>query len=92
MAVAPSGAVLESMQTLLRHLHEEKRAELVVISDVPDVLALAQVPIPLPTGIPEWLTPLVSIVAAQLFTYHLTRAKGYDTERPRGLQKVTETR
>ncbi len=92
LAVAPSGAVLESMQTLLRHLHEEKRAELVVISDVPDVLALAQVPIPLPTGIPEWLTPLVSIVAAQLFTYHLTRAKGYDTERPRGLQKVTETR
>ena len=92
LAVAPSGAVLESMQALLRHLHEERRAELVVISDVPEVLALAQVPIPLPTGIPEWLTPLVSIVAAQLFTYHLTVAKGYNTEHPRGLQKVTETR
>ncbi len=92
LAVAPSGAVLASMRALLQRLHDERHAELVVISDVPDVLALAQVPIPLPTGIPEWLTPLVSIVAAQLFTYHLTRAKGYDTERPRGLQKVTKTR
>ncbi len=91
LAVAPSGAVLDSMRALLRHLREELGAELVVISDDPEVLSWAQVPLPLPAEVPEWLTPLVAIVGAQLFTYHLTLAKGYDPERPRGLRKVTET-
>ncbi len=91
LAVAPAGAVLDSMRELLRYLHFKRRAELVVISNDPEILSWAQVALPLPADIPEWLSPLVSIVAAQLFTYHLTRAKGYDTERPRGLRKVTET-
>ncbi|NPA92384.1 MAG: SIS domain-containing protein, partial [Chloroflexi bacterium] len=89
LAVAPSGAVLDSMHDLLRYLHTERRAELVVISDDEEVLSWAQVALPLPQGVPEWLSPLVSIVAAQLFTYHLTQAKGYNTDRPRGLRKVT---
>jgi glucosamine--fructose-6-phosphate aminotransferase (isomerizing) len=54
-------------------------------------LALAQSPIRLPADIPEWLTPLVAIVAAQLFACHLTKVKGYDTEKPRSITKVTET-
>lgn len=91
LAVAPSGAVLASMRGLLRHLYRDLGAELVVISDDPELLSWAQVPLPLPSGVPEWLSPLVAIVGAQLFTYHLTLAKGYDTERPRGLHKVTET-
>jgi glucosamine--fructose-6-phosphate aminotransferase (isomerizing) len=62
-----------------------------VISDSDEALSLAQSPIPLPKGVPEWLSPLVSIVPAQLFAYHLTLAKGYSTEAPRTIQKVTET-
>ena len=91
LAVAPKGAVFASMRQLLRQLHEELKAELVIISDDEETLSWAQVPMPLPEGVPEWLTPLVAIVGAQLFTYHLTLAKGYDAERPRGLRKVTET-
>ena len=34
---------------------------------------------------------LVNIVPAQLFCYHLTRAKGLDVEKPRTLRKVTLT-
>ena len=79
------------MRALLRHLRYDLQAELVLIADDEELLSWAQVPVPLPAGMPEWLTPLVSIVAAQLFTYHLTLAKGYDTEHPRRLQKVTET-
>ena len=48
--------------------------------------------IALPRGMPEWLTPLVAIVPAQLFCYHLTQAKGYDTEAPRSIRKVTLTK
>jgi len=67
-------------------------AELVVISNARTALELAQSPIALPADIPEWLTPIVGIVPAQLFSYHLTHVKGYDTEKPRSLHKVTETR
>ncbi len=56
-----------------------------------DSLALAQSPIQLPPQIPEWLTPLISIIPAQLFACHLTTVKGYDTEKPRSITKVTET-
>lgn len=91
MAVAPTGKVQESMRDMLTRLRKEKDAELVVISDDSDVLALAQSPIPLPPQIPEWLTPIVGIIAAQLFACHLTGVKGYDTEAPRSITKVTET-
>ena len=91
LAVAPNGRVRESMQDMLTRLRKQKDAELVVISDHADVLALAQSPIQLPPQIPEWLTPLVSILPAQLFACHLTKVKGYDTETPRSITKVTET-
>ena len=45
-----------------------------------------------PGDVPEWLRPIVSIVPAQLFAYHLTRARGLDPEAPRNLSKVTLTR
>jgi hypothetical protein len=38
----------------------------------------------------QWLTPLVNILPAQLFAYHLTLAKQYDTEHPRSIRKVTD--
>jgi glutamine---fructose-6-phosphate transaminase (isomerizing) len=91
MAVAPSGAVFDDMLKLLQKLNLQHTAELLVISDRAKALDLAASPIALPQGIPEWLTPLVGIVPAQLFCYHLTRVKGFDTDAPRGLQKVTRT-
>jgi glucosamine--fructose-6-phosphate aminotransferase (isomerizing) len=91
LAVAPGGQVFADMLDLLTRLREGHRAELFVVSDRPEALALAQSPVRLPQGMPEWATPIVSIVAGQLFSYYLTLAKGYDTEAPRGLRKVTET-
>jgi glucosamine--fructose-6-phosphate aminotransferase (isomerizing) len=92
LAVVPSGKVYTDMAALLQRLQHELMAELVVISDQNEALALAKSPLPIPGGVPEWLTPLVSIVPAQLFAYHLTRARGFDTEKPRAIRKVTETR
>lgn len=91
LAVAPNGRVQESMRDMLTRLRKQKDAELVVISDDAEALTLAQSAIPLPQQIPEWLTPLVSIIPAQLFACHLTQVKGYDTETPRSITKVTET-
>lgn len=91
LAVAPKGKVFDSMKEMLTRLRNQHHAELVLISDDVDALALAQSPIQLPPQIPEWLTPLVGILPAQLFACHLTTVKGFDTEKPRSITKVTET-
>jgi glucosamine--fructose-6-phosphate aminotransferase (isomerizing) len=92
LCVAPSGVVLEGVLRLLERLRDELGAELVIISDASEVLALAQTPLRLPMALPEWLSPIASIVPGQLFAYHLACAKGYEPDRPRGLQKITRTR
>jgi glucosamine--fructose-6-phosphate aminotransferase (isomerizing) len=90
-AVAPKGEVFDTMLEMLKRLRSDLSAELVVISNDKRALSLAQVPLTIPAEVPEWLSPLVSILPAQLFAYHLTIAKGYNTEQPRSIHKVTET-
>lgn len=91
-AVAARGKVFNSMLDMLKRLRSDIAAELVVISNDKRALSLAQVPLKIPIDTPEWVSPIVGILPAQLFAYHLTRAKGYDTEQPRSIRKVTETR
>ena len=91
LAVAPSGKVFDTMLEMLGRLRGDQSAELVAISDDKRPLSLAQSPIPLPSGMPEWLSPIVAILPAQLFVYHLARAKGLNPEKPRTIGKVTET-
>ena len=91
LAVVPGGAVFEDVMALLAPLVEERGVELVAVSNQERALALARTPIGLPAGLPEWLSPLVSIIPAQLFCYHLACAMGRDPEAPPGLSKVTRT-
>lgn len=91
LAIAARGAALAGTRELLATLAAERGAELLVLSNDEPTLALARTPLALPADLPEWLSPLVAIVPAQLFCYHLARAKGCDTEVPRGLSKVTRT-
>jgi len=91
MAVAPGGSVFDSLKNMLAELRNNQNAELLVISDQQSVLELAQSSIELPAGIPEWITPLITIIPAQLFCNHLAHTKGYNAESPRSIRKVTET-
>ena len=91
MVVAPSGKMFETMRDFSLEL-KARGAELLIISDRQDLLAEAVTPMPLPQGLPEWLSPIVAVVPGQLFALHLTVAKGYDPDQPLGLQKVTLTR
>ncbi|HEX8992377.1 MAG TPA: SIS domain-containing protein [Anaerolineales bacterium] len=92
MAMVAAGPVAASLASLLKQLKDELHAELLVISNDPEALALSYPGFALPAEIPEALTPLVGIVPAQLMAYHLTQVKGYDPETPRTIHKVTETR
>lgn len=89
--VAPSGLVFADMAALAHEL-AALRAELIVISDDAALLERAGTPLPLPTGVPEWLSPLVAVIPGQLFALHLALLRGLDPDQPRGLRKVTETR
>ena len=90
LLVAPGGAVYDDLVALAESMRQ-REAELVIISDRPQALELAQTPLRLPEPAPEWLSPVVAVVPGQLFAASLTRAKGYDLDHPRGLRKVTRT-
>lgn len=91
IVVAPSGVVLPEMQEFIQTL-KQREAEIIAISDDVDTLSLARVPLQLPQPVPEWLSPIVSIVPGQLFSMHLAKVRDFDPDHPRGLRKVTETR
>jgi glucosamine--fructose-6-phosphate aminotransferase (isomerizing) len=91
LLVAPSGRVLSDMAELAGQL-ERRNAELVAISDDPGVLGRARAALPLPPGIPEWVSPMVAVVPGQIWAVALARTRGLDPDQPRGLSKVTETR
>jgi glucosamine--fructose-6-phosphate aminotransferase (isomerizing) len=90
LAVAADGPLFDDMMQLLGEVTLEKHAQTLVISNREEALELARFGIPLP-AVPEWISPIPAIVAAQLFTYHLGTVKGLDTDQPRGLSKVTRT-
>jgi glucosamine--fructose-6-phosphate aminotransferase (isomerizing) len=91
LAVAPSGVAFQGQVEVLERLRHEFGARLLVVSDVDAALAIDE-GLRLPASVPQWLSPLVEIVPGQLYTYHLTTARGLDPDRPRTIGKVTETR
>ena len=92
LATVRPGPTFASLMALVERLRSDLGADVAVVSDADEALALARWPIRLPVGTPEWLGPIVSIVVGQLHALHLTKARGHDPELPRNLNKVTRTR
>jgi glucosamine--fructose-6-phosphate aminotransferase (isomerizing) len=89
--IMPSGRTLPDMLALIGELRQ-RDADLLVISDLPEALALAQTPLPVAVAVPEWLSPIVTILLGQHLALRLALARGLDPDVPRGLGKVTLTR
>jgi glucosamine--fructose-6-phosphate aminotransferase (isomerizing) len=88
--IMPTGATFDDMVDLAEEL-PRRGAELVVISESSQALSLARTALPIPSGVPEWLSPLITIVPGQLFALYLTLTKGLNPDVPRSLQKITRT-
>ncbi len=88
--VAPTGKTFADLKALAVTLRQ-RNAEMMIISDSRRLLRWAQTPLPIPAGVAEWLSPVVSVVPGQLFARHLAWAKGCPLDKPRGLEKVTTT-
>lgn len=91
LAVVPEGVASAGLVELLGSLRD-RGADVLTLSDSEAIRSSGRRSVTLPANVPEWLRPIVSIVPAQLFAYHLTRARGLDPEVPRNLSKVTRTR
>ena len=91
IAVAPTGPAYESVAELVPALAERK-ARLLAVSDVPELLAQTDTPLPLVPGVPEWLSPLIAVVPGQVTAMRLAQMRALDIDNPAGLRKVTLTR
>jgi glucosamine--fructose-6-phosphate aminotransferase (isomerizing) len=91
VAVAPSGPALAAMGEAVDAV-AARGARTVVISDDAALCARGDIGLPLLTGVPEWLSPLVAVVPGQLAALRLAQLRGVDLDEPLGLSKVTLTR
>lgn len=87
--VSVGEAFRAEMEKMARELRE-RGSRLVVLTDdanhcYPDFF------VPLPSEMPEWLSPLYAILPGQLLAYHLSIARGHNPDQPRTIQKVTLT-
>jgi glucosamine--fructose-6-phosphate aminotransferase (isomerizing) len=90
-AVAVRGHAMADMEAVIDRLRGELEARLLIASDDEALRAKGTWSLALPTNLPEWLMPIVSIVPGQLHALHVTIAKGGDPEQPRSIRKVTLT-
>ena len=91
LLIAPDGKAYQPMMELAKAL-KDKHPDVIAFAHNLDFLAGSETAIRVPGSTPEWLSPLVYIVAGQLFVYALSVAKDLDPDHPRGLTKVTKTR
>ena len=87
---APDGKAFAPMAKLAETLRAQHPALICFAHDAA-FLAGSETAVRIP-AVAEWVSPLVYIIAGQLFTYWLSVKKGMDPDSPRGLSKVTLTR
>jgi glutamine---fructose-6-phosphate transaminase (isomerizing) len=90
IVVAPSGPARPALEELLDAIRQRGGAPL-ILSDEPKLARAAELFLRL-VRVPEWLSPLVAVVPAQLLAAGIAERRGVDTDRPFGLSKVTLTR
>jgi len=91
LALAPYDRPYPQVVELLQNL-KQKGAELAVASSESEALALADAPLSLPDRFHPVLDSVLTVQAFYPFADTLARTRGYNPDKPRNLQKVTQTR
>ncbi len=90
IVIAPSGRTLASMAAAVADVRE-RGSEVMAISDDHEFLAAADTAFPLVPGVPEWLSPLLTVVPGQVAAVRLATLQGANVDSPAGLTKITLT-
>lgn len=91
IVVAPTGVMLNELGAFIKTI-SKRHAEVIAISDDTELLKSARIPLPLPSAVPEWLSPMTTIIPGQLFAMYLAHERDHDVDSPRGLRKITKTK
>lgn len=97
-ALRPTGAVW-LLSTAGHHQPDRGALELlrqatgvsVVVSDDDELLAAAEIPVKVQSGLPQWLAPIVAVIPGQAAALRLGEHRGGNVDQPGGLTKVTLT-
>ncbi len=90
LAIAHQGVMYKDMLELIEKA-KSLGAELLCISDSEAIHKLANLALPVPQGVPEWLSPIVNVLPGQILGWQMALSRGLDPDAPKGLSKVTET-
>ena len=88
---APEGKTYPHMVELAEKL-ATRHAEVISIAHSSEIQTFSTRTVKMPSEIDERLSPLVYIVAGQLWACHMALTRGNNPDNPRGLSKVTLTR
>jgi glucosamine--fructose-6-phosphate aminotransferase (isomerizing) len=88
---AADGRAYKPMMELALAL-KDRHPDIIAFAHNLDFLAGSETAIRIPGSVPEWLSPLVYVIAGQLFVYWLSLNKDLDPDHPRGLTKITKTK
>ena len=91
IVIAPTGRTLDSMRVALGKVRE-RGSEVIAISDDEEFLAESDTALALVPDVPEWLSPLLTVVPGQIAAVRLARLRDADVDSPAGLTKITLTR
>jgi glutamine---fructose-6-phosphate transaminase (isomerizing) len=88
---APDGPALKDIVEMIKKL-QECQAEIIVISNNPEVLEMGNCSFEIPKTDNDLISPFYNVVVAQMFACQLSLVKGLNPDSPRGLNKVTITK
>ncbi len=88
IVIAPSGRTLASVAAAVADVRE-RGSEVMAISDDPEFLAAADTAFPLVPGVPEWLSPILTVVPGQAAAVRLATLQGANVDSPAELTKIT---
>ena len=91
LLLGAGGVTLETTRQVAARVHDAG-ADLTVVSADPELLALANAAVPLPSGLSTVAEAFAMVVIGQWLALRLAEERGLDPDAPRHLRKVTQTR
>ncbi len=91
MVYAPKGESLNDIREMIHKL-KNAGADLLIVSNDAETLALGDCTIEIPDVNNDLITPFINVVVGQMFACNLSLLRGLNPDAPRGLSKVTVTR
>lgn len=90
LVIAHHGKVFQDIKQVIERVNS-LGADTLLISDDKELCSQEGFSIQTPTGIPEWISPVINVIPGQVLGWQLAKFKGMDPDYPKGLKKVTKT-